>query len=634
MSASTRGAEERLERAWGTPPGFAGWLSAVNHRAIGKRYMLTAFVFLLVGGIEALAIRLQLASSGRSVLAADTYNQFFTMHGTTMMFLFAVPFLEGLAIYVVPLMIGARDMAFPRLNAFGYWTYLIAGVVLHFGLLRGTAPNTGWFAYVPLSGNGFGRSPNLDYYVAMVTFLEVAALTASVELIVTIFLQRAPGMTLARTPIFVWAVLVMAFMIVFAMPALVVASMLLGLDRLVGTHFYDVAAGGDPVLWQHLFWFFGHPDVYIMLVPALGIVATIVPVAARRPLVAQRLSALALVAIGFVSFGLWVHHMYTGGLPILGMSFFAAASMMITVPTAINLFAYVATIWRGRLEPSVPFLWVLGFLVTFILGGITGVMIASPPFDWQVHDTYFIVAHFHYVLIGGVVFPIFGAIHFWFPKVMGKELGERLGRWSFALVFVGFHLTFFPLHVLGFMGMPRRIFTYHAGRGLETLNLLATVGAFVMGAGVLAFLVNAYFSAMIGRAARANPWQADTLEWATSSPPPPYNFRWLPVVHGRNPLWGDPDPVSAETAKDLRFRARMAEPETDVRETLATSLLDATPRNRLILPGPSIWPLWLALAMTVAFLGIMIHPWVVVSGLVLSVVALAGWHWPQKEAAS
>jgi cytochrome c oxidase subunit 1 len=623
--------EERLDRAWGTRPGFAGFVSAVNHRVIGRRYMITALIFFAIAGIEALVMRLQLAWSGRSLITPEAYNQFFTMHGTTMMFLFVVPFLEGLAIYLVPLMIGARDMAFPRLNAFGYWTYLVAGVVLNVAFLRGEAPNSGWFNYVPLSGAGYGASPNIDYWVSMVTFLEVAALSAAVELIVTIFRQRAPGMTLAKMPLFVWSVLVMAFMIVFAMPALVVASLMLGLDRLVGTHFFDVAAGGHPLLWQHLFWFFGHPDVYIMLVPALGIVATIVPTYARRPLVGHRLSVVALVAIGFISFGLWVHHMFAGGLPILGLNFFAAASMMITIPTAIHLFAYVATIARGRLVPSVAMLYAIGFLVLFILGGITGVMVASVPFDIQVHDTQFVVAHFHYVLIGGVVFPIFAAIHHWFPKISGRLASERAGRWSFWLIFVGFNLTFFPLHVLGLMGMPRRIFAYLPGQGFEPLNLAATVGAFVMGAGVLVVIANLYFSTMFGPVSGDDPWKASTLEWATSSPPPQWNFRVIPVVRSLDPLWDGPDPVSLRDEGELRWREAMAAPATEIRETPATTLLEADPDHRLILPGPSVWPLWLAVACSIAFVGVMVHPLLVVCGLVLSVVALFGWHWSPRE---
>jgi cytochrome c oxidase subunit I+III len=627
-------AAERLHRIWASPPGFGGWLAQVNHRAIGKRYLVTSFFFFLVAGLQALVMRVQLAAPHMKVLSAEQYNQFFTMHGTTMMFLFVLPFLEGLAIYVVPLMIGARDMAFPRLNAFGYWIFLISGTVLLLSFVTGNAPNSGWFNYVPLTGRGFSPGPNIDYWVTMVTFLEVAALVAAAELIVTIFMQRAPGMSLDRMPLFVWAVLVMAFMIVFAMPALVVASLFLGLDRLVGTHFYDAAAGGDPILWQHLFWFFGHPDVYIMLAPALGVVSTVIPVFSRRPIAGYRLMALSIVAIGFISFGLWVHHMFATGLPILGINFFVAASMMITIPSGIQIFGWIVTMWKGNVRITTPMLYAIGFLVLFILGGITGIMVAAAPFDWQVHDTYFIVAHFHYVLVGGVVFPIFAAIFYWFPKMTGRLLSEKLGRASFWLVFVGFNVTFFPMHVIGLQGMPRRVFTYPPETEWSPLNLVATLGAFAMGAGVFLVLLNAIAAALGKRRAGDDPWQADTLEWATSSPPPQYNFQRVPFVTSAHPLWQSEHPVDGDAGPELAWRERMANAETDERETPCTTPLDADPDHRLILPGPSLWPMALAFAATVAFLGAMVHPTVVVLGGVLAGGALIGWHWPSRSEAS
>jgi cytochrome c oxidase subunit I+III len=622
---------DRLNAVWYQPRGFAGWLAAVNHRAVGTRYMVTAFVFFLIAGLEALVMRLQLAAGGMEVLGPDAYNQFFTMHGTTMMFLFVVPFLEGLGIYVVPLMIGARDMAFPRLNAFGYWIFLFSGIVLHWSFLTGTAPHSGWFNYVPLSGAGFSPGVNIDYWVTMVTFLEIAALVAAVELIVTILFQRAPGMSMSRVPLFVWAELVTAFMIIFAMPPLVVASLMLGLDRIVGTHFFNVAAGGDPLLWQHLFWFFGHPDVYIMLAPALGIVSMVVQASARRPIAGYILMVVSIVAIGFISFGLWVHHMYATGLPLMGMNFFVAASMMITIPSGVQIASWIVTMWRGRLVVTTPLLFAVAFIVLFILGGITGIMIASVPFDWQVHDTFFIVAHFHYVLIGGVVFPIFAGLYFWFPKVTGRMLNEHLGRWNFWLMFIGFNITFFPMHILGFQGMPRRVYTYLPELGWDPLNLMASAGAFLMGFGVLLFLLNVGLALAFGRPAGRNPWDADTLEWSVSSPPPQYNFDRIPVVYSLNPLWDEVDPIEGPHEGDLRWRERLGEAPRGRRETPATTVLDARPDHQIVLPHPSVWPLWLALAATAGVLGALVHPALAATGAALSIVALFGWHWPRRH---
>ncbi len=621
----------RLQHAWGQAPGLAGWLSAVNHRAIGLRYMVTAFTFFLIAGVEALIIRVQLSLPDLQIIHPDTYNQLFTMHGTTMMFLFVVPFLEGLGIYLVPLMIGARDMVFPRLNAFGYWVYLASGVMLHWSLLTGTAPDSGWFNYPPLTGIGFRPGPGIDYWVTLITFLEVAALVAAVELIVTIFMQRAPGMSLNRMPLFVWAMLVTSFMIVFAMPPLVVASMMLGLDRFAGTHFFNVAAGGDPLLWQHLFWFFGHPDVYIMLAPALGVTSAIVPVFSRRPIAGYLLLVVSLIAIGFISFGLWVHHMYAVGLPIMGMNFFVAASMLIVVPSGLQILAWIVTMWRGALVIRTPLLYSIGFIVLFILGGITGIMIASVPFDWQVHDTFFIVGHFHYVLVGAVVFPILAAISYWFPKITGRMLDETSGRWTFWVIFVAFNLTFFPMHLLGFQGMPRRVYTYLPEMHWEALNLVVTAGAALMAAGVLAFVVNVLLSARVGEPAGDNPWGADSLEWATSSPPPLYNFRHLPVVRSGNPLWDDMNPQAPDLGPGFGWRSEMADAVHGRRQTIATTAMDAVPDHQLILPSPSLWPFWTAIALSVGFVGVMVHPILLGVGGGLAVVGLIGWHWPQWD---
>jgi cytochrome c oxidase subunit 1 len=610
---------DRLEQTWAPKPGLVGWLSTVNHRSVGMRYIVTAGIFFAIAGLQALAIRLQLALPGLGVLSPEAYNQVFTMHGTTMMFLFAVPVMEGIGIYLVPLLIGARDMAFPRLNAFGYFVYLIAGLTLYFSFFTAQAPDGGWFAYVPLTGKEHSPGPNMDFWTTAVTFLEIAALVAAVELIATIFRMRAPGMAIHRMPPLVWAILVMAFMIVFAMPPLMVASVFLALDRMVGAQFYSVAGGGDPLLWQHLFWFFGHPEVYIIFVPALGIAAMVTPVFARRPLVGYLPFVLSIAAIGIVSFGLWVHHMYTTGLPQLGMNFFAAASMMIAIPSGVTLFATIATIWLGRPVWKTPLLYIIGFVIIFLIGGITGIMVAAVPLDMQVHDSYFVVAHFHYVLIGGAVFPLLAGLHYWWPKMTGRMPSERLGRWSFWLTFVGFNVAFFPMHLTGLLGMPRRVYTYLPGLGWEWLNMLSSVGGFVTGLGFAVFLANLARSAFRGPPAGDNPWEAGTLEWATSSPPPQYNFLRIPAVRSRDPLWEEGEPAELYSLHDHQ------------RESLGTSLLDAEPQQRVVLPGPSLWPFLTAVAVGFLFIGSIVSLWAVPIGFVLAVGAVVGWLWPKTK---
>jgi cytochrome c oxidase subunit I+III len=611
----------RLEQVWGGPTGLAA-LTAVNHKTIGLRFIVTALIFFVLAGITALVMRVQLAQPGMDVLSPEAYNQFFTSHGTSMMFLFAVPIMEGFGMYFVPLMIGTRDMAFPRLNAFGYWVFLLAGVTLYVAFALGLAPNAGWFNYAPLSSKQFSPGINIDLWATAITFLEIAALVAAVEIIVTIFRQRAPGMTMSKMPLFVWSQLVMSFMIVFAMPPLMLASVFLALDRMVGTHIYNVIGGGQPLLWQHLFWWFGHPEVYIIFVPALGMVSSIIPTFARRSLIGYLPVALSTVAIGIVSFGLWVHHMFTAGLPILGMSFFAAASMMIAIPSGVQIFAWIATLWGAPVRWSVPLLWIVGFLLLFVIGGLTGVMVAAVPFDWQVHDSYFVVAHFHYVLIGGAVFPLFGAIYYWWPKVTGRLLSESLGKWSFWLTFIGFNITFFTMHITGLMGMPRRFYTYWPADGWEVPNLISTVGAFVVGLGFALTLVNCIRGAMgRGRRAGNDPWGGNTLEWRVSSPPPSYNLLRIPHVRTRDPLW-----ELAEAEEVVEYELR-----DDQRETLGTSTLDATPQQRLLLPSGSIWPLMLAVAVGITFVGSIASLIFVPVGAALSLVAIVAWNWPGKE---
>ncbi|HEV8309059.1 MAG TPA: cytochrome c oxidase subunit I [Methylomirabilota bacterium] len=609
-----------LARTWASPPGIRGWFTTVHHRTIGLRYIATALVFFTAGGVEALLMRLQLARPENALLGPQAYNRLFTLHGNTMMFLFAVPIMEGLAIYLVPLMIGTRNVAFPRLNAYGYYAYLIGGLLLYGALPFGGASDVGWFSYVPLATLTYSPGKGVDVWTQMIYFTELSALVVAVELIVTIFKLRAPGMSLDRMPLFVWSMLVMSVMIVFAMPAIIVATTFLPLDRMVETRFFDVAAGADPLLWQHLFWFFGHPEVYIVFVPALGIVSSIVVAFAGRPIVGYTAMVFAVVATGFLGFGLWVHHMFATGLPQLGMSFFTAASMMIAIPSGIQIFCWIATLWAGRPRLRTPLLFVLGFVSLFVVGGLTGVMLASAPLDLQVHDTFFVVGHFHYTLIGGAVFPLFAAFYYWFPKVTGRRLGEGLGRWNFWLLFIGFNATFFPMHLLGLQGMPRRVYTYSAELGWGSLNLVATGGALLLAAGLLLFLVNVAWSVRRGAIAGDNPWEADTLEWATASPPPAYNLRRIPVVTSRYPLWAANG--ASGNVEGLRI---------DRREVLVTTPLDAEPDHRALLPGPSAWPLALGAATGVGFIGAILSPVWALIGAGLAFVALVGWFWPRPE---
>jgi cytochrome c oxidase subunit I+III len=610
--------EAQLASIWRTPKGVWGTLSTVDHKIIGRRYIFTAFVFLALGGVLALLIRIQLARPESRFLSPDVYNQVFTIHGATMMFLFAVPVMEAVAVYLVPLMVGTRNIAFPRLNAFSYWIYLAGGILLWVSLALDMGPDVGWFAYVPLSGPQFGSGKRADIWAQMITFTELSALAVAVEIVVTIFKQRAPGMSLDRIPLFVWSMLVTSFLIILAMPAIMVASTSLILDRLVGTHFFNPSEGGDVLLWQHLFWFFGHPEVYIIFLPAVGMVSIIVPTFARRPVFGYLPMVLALIATGILSFGLWVHHMFVVGLPRLGESFFTASSMTIAIPTGIQIFCWLATLWDGRPILKTPLLFVIAFMITFVVGGLTGVMVASVPFDTQVHDTYFVVAHFHYVLIGGAVFPLMGAVYYWYPKIMGRMMSERLGRLVAGLVFVGFNLTFFPMHILGLNGMPRRVYTYQPEMQWGGMNLFVSVSAATLALGFVLFFVDMIRSARSGPPAGDNPWQASTLEWATSSPPPCYNFARIPVVMGADPLWAAPDVLPV--ASGLRV---------DRRELVISSVTEARPEARESSPRDSIWPLLAAIATTIVLIASIFTPWAVVWGSVLIAITLIGWFWPK-----
>ncbi|HEY9466707.1 MAG TPA: cytochrome c oxidase subunit I [Vicinamibacterales bacterium] len=611
--------DRELARTWYVPHGLLGWFSVVDHRTIGKRYVVTAFGFFIFAGVLAALMRLQLAFPENHLLNPDQYNQIFTMHGTVMMFLFAVPVMEALGMYLVPLMVGTRNIAFPRLNTFSYFVYLFGGIMVVTALLVNSGPDAGWFAYVPLSGPDFSPGKRSDFWAQLITFTEVAGLAIAVEIVATVFKMRAPGMSLNRIPLFVWAMLVMSFMVIFAMPAVVLGSSFLLLDRLVGTHFYNPAEGGDALLWQHLFWFFGHPEVYIIFVPALGIVSSIIATFTQRPIFGYTAMVLSLVATGFIGFGLWVHHMFATGLPMLGLTYFTAASMIIAIPSGIQIFCWIASIWRGRPRLATPMLFVLGFVAIFVLGGLSGVTVAAVPFDLQVHDTYYVVAHFHYVLIGGAVFPLIGGIYFWFPKMTGRMMSERLGVVNFWLLFIGFNVTFFPMHILGFQGMPRRIYTYPAEMGWGTLNLIATGGALLLIVGGVLFLFNVVRSYVAGPVAAADPWHGETLEWGTSSPPPVYNFLDIPIVEGRSAMWNRSDPAPVVTG--LR---------TDCREVLITDVMDAAPVHAYELPKPTIWPFLCAVVTSAFFVGSVFTPWALPAALVPLAITLIGWFWPKR----
>ncbi len=608
---------DRLARTWDTGRGLRGWLTVANHQVIGRRSVITAMVFFSLAGVLALAMRAQLARPDQHLIGPDLYNQIFTMHGTTMMFLFAVPVMQGMGAYLVPMMVGARSIAFPRLGTFGYFMFLLGGVMLYTAFALNIGPDTGWFAYVPLSGPEYAPGKRVDVWAQLVNFTELASLAVATQIIATVMTHRAPGMSIERIPLFVWALFVQSLMVIFAMPAVMTASLFLATDRLVGTHFFNQAEGGDALLWQHLFWFFGHPEVYIIFIPALGMISSIVSTFCQRPVVGYTAMVLSLVATGFIGFGLWVHHMFATPLPVMGQSFFTAASMMIAVPSGVQIFCWIATIWTGRPRFESPFLFVIGFIVIFVLGGLSGVVLASVPLDLQVHDTYFVVAHFHYVLIGGAVFPLIGGLHYWYPKMTGRMLSEPIARLSFALLFIGFNLTFFPMHQLGLDGMPRRVYTYLADRDWGSLNVAASLGAAVMGVAVLLFVFNALRSLRHGATAGDNPWGGDSLEWATSSPPAPYNFQHPLVVTGRHGLW---EPDAGET--------RVIGLRSDKREVLITRPVDAVPDHRDSVPRNSIWPFATALSIAGMFVTTLFTPWgVVVWGAVATATAIA-WAWP------
>ncbi|MEU2613737.1 cytochrome c oxidase subunit I [Micromonospora sp. NPDC007271] len=616
----------RLAEHWGERPSLRTWLSTTDHKRIGRRYLVTAGFFFVLAGISALVMRTQLARPESGVVSPQEYNQLFTMHGTAMIFLFATPMLFGFGNFLVPLMIGARDMAFPRLNAFGYWVFLFAGLFMWASVPFGAAPNNGWFAYAPLNQLQHNPGLHMDIYSLGLLFLGISTTSASINFIVTAFKLRAPGMSLNRVPLFVWAIVATSFMVIFALPALNADNALLFLDRRFGAHFFDPAGGGNVLLWQHLFWIFGHPDVYIIVMPGLGIVSAVLPAFTRRGVVGYPLIVLAIVAISIISFGVWVHHMFATGLPQLSYSFFSAASTIITIPSGLQIFAWLATMLLGRLVLRVPLLYVIGFIVTFVLGGFTGAMFALTAFDQQTTDSYFVVAHFHYVLIGGAVFPMLAGIYFWLPKITGRMYHEGLGRWAFWLVFAGMHVTFFPMHLTGLFGMPRRIYTYRSEPGWDGWSLVSTAGSYLLALGLLLVLAGIVHTLWRGRPAPPDPWQADTLEWTAASPPEPYNFPVIPRVHSLHPAWDE------RTAESTGAGATEDRILSEGKRTLFTSELDARYERAVEMPESSFKPLVLAGALLVFFATMLFAWYPVALAAVLAVAAtIAAWLWPPRR---
>ena len=581
-----------LEPLWSAPAHRLGFLAAVNHSVIGLRFIKTAMLFFLIGGILGMLIRAQLAGPNTQFLDAPAYAQVFTMHGSIMMFLFAIPLIEGLALYLLPKLLGSRDLAFPRLSAFGYWCYLFGGAIMIVAMLAGVAPDSGWFMYTPLSSKPFSPGINADVWLIGITFVEVSAVCAAVEFMVTVLKVRTAGMALNQMPLLCWYLWVTSAMMLVGFPPLILGSILLELERAFGLPFFDPTRGGDPLLWQHLFWLFGHPEVYIIFLPAAGVISTILPVFAGRPIVGYTWIVAALIAQAFISFGLWVHHMFTTGIPHLSLAFFSAASLLVVVPTAVQIFAWLATLLKGRPRLELPMLWILGFFFIFVAGGLTGVMVAVVPFDWQVHDTHFVVAHLHYVLVGGFVFPMLAGIYYWMPQVTGRRSDQGLGRPAFWLIFIGFNLTFWIMHLTGLLGMPRRVYTYAPGLGWEWPNLVSSIGGFVMAIGFAMVLIDLLIQWRFAPHTAHNPWKAGTLEWGMATPVPAYNIASLPIVDSRDPLHRNPKLGASLAAGE----GLLAGKRNEWRETLGVEPSSGKPDQVILLPGPTYIPLLTALA--------------------------------------
>lgn len=621
---------EQLEHHWGEPPTLRAFLTTVDHKRVGRRYLVTAGLFFILAGLDALSLRAQLARPNQSMLTPEQYNQLFTLHGTVMIFLFIIPMAFGFGNYLLPLMLGARDMAFPRVNALSYWVFLFSGLVMCSSLAVGSAPNGGWFNYVPLSEREYLPGRNIDVYSIGLLFLGISTTVGAINFIVTALKLRAPGMALNRIPILVWELVAAAVMVVFAMPALNLANLMLFLDRNAGTHFFEPGRGGSALLWQHLFWIFGHPEVYIIVMPALGITSALLPAFTRRGVVAHQLIVVAVVSMAIISFGVWVHHMFATGLPHVANTFFGAASTVIAIPSGIQVFAWIGTMLRGKLVLRIPLLYIVGFLATFVVGGVTGVMFAMVPFDQQVTDSYFVVAHFHYVIVGGAALPLLGGMYYWLPKMSGRMYSEVLARWAFGFIIAGINLTFFPMFVAGMLGMPRRVYTYPAGFGWGSWMFAATIGAYVMTVGLLLVLIDVIRTVRKGPRVGQNPWASDSLEWLTDSPPKPYNFPVIPVVHSLHPAW------DRRTTDSIGSAATPDRVLADGHSTVLTSELDARYEQAAHMPGPSWAPLATSLALLVAAFSLILGgAWNVVAAAagVATAIACARWLWPAQPLA-
>ena len=525
------------------------WVTTVDHKRLGILYIMSGLFFFVIGGVEASLMRAQLAVAGNTMLEPEEFNRLFTMHGTTMVFLVGMPIVTGFGNYLIPLMIGARDMAFPRLNAWGFWMFLFGGIVLYLSYFAsmglygaGTAPDVGWFAYSPLTGRAFSRGNATDYWILGILLSGFGSMSGAINMVTTSVTMRAPGMTMGRIPLFVWMMLVVSFLMLLALPVLTAAQVMLLFDRFLGAHFFDTQAGGDAVLWQHFFWFFGHPEVYILIIPGFAYASEIIPVFSRKVIFGYVTMVAASIAIGLVALGVWAHHMFTVGMGKGLNIWFAVITMVVGIPTGIKIFNWIATMYGGKIRFRVPMLFMIAFLGQFLIAGLTGIMLSGAPFTWQLSDSYFVVAHFHYVLIGGLLFTVFGACYFWFPKMFGYMMSETIGRWHFVLFFIGFHLTFTTMHIQGLLGMPRRIYTYEPDRGWEILNAITSSGVVLQGLGVACFALAFFMAFRQKKPAGPDPWDAWTLEWATSSPPPDYNFLTLPTVRSRRPLWDEKHP--------------------------------------------------------------------------------------------
>jgi cytochrome c oxidase subunit I+III len=619
---------ERLHRVWRPRPGVLGWLTTVDHKRIGLLYFFTTLAFFGAGGIEALLIRTQLAGPDQHVVGPETFDQLMTMHGVTMIFFFIIPMTTGaFGNYLVPLMIGARDMAFPRLNALSYWLFLGSGIFIYVGLFMHRGPNCGWFCYTPLNTRTFDPGPNVDFYALGLIFNSIASTATALNFIVTIFKLRAPGMSLNRMPLFIYAMLAVSLSLIFALPSLTADLVFLELQRQAGFHFFDVAHGGDPLLWQHLFWLFGHPEVYIIVLPAFGIATSIIPTFSKRRMIAFPLVALAELLVAFIGFGVWAHHMFSTGLPTITLVAFAAASMMVVIPSTIQVFAWTFTVVLGRPEFRAPLLFIGGFIVFFVLGGLSGIMFAAIPFDQAVTDTYFVVAHFHFIIFGAAVFPILGGMYYWFPKVAGRLYHERAAQLSFWLTFLGTALTFFPMHIVGLLGMTRRVYTYSPHLGWDAYNLSETIGAFVLTAGLLLIFGNLVWSRFRGPPSGPDPFHGGTLEWATSSPPPEYNFAVIPKVTSPYPNWDPED--RQEDVRRLRAGTFVLE---EGHETPASTVRDGYLDEVLEMPPESPWPIVVGLCVALVFTMLLLGHFVlacVAAGL--AVFAVAGWHLQEPE---